>query len=334
MNNRVFWGAIALAAAAMLAAASIGDAARRLPNIDGVLVAGYDGTAQQILNVDDSGNVQTETGGLVADNGVASGNPVPVAGNYNSTLPTYASGDVGTLQIGSRGALHVTLCSDTNTSCNDSAGSNGSDGTSGTTSIRTHDQGYYFNGSTWDRKRAVVNATDSTGTGIAAAGILAQGDDTAPTAITENQFGNLRLDKTNRSLLIGQYNGTTAEVKYGNTDITVLASAARTTTTASSDLTNYNGRGIHLVIEVTAASATPSVVCTIQGKDALGGAYYTILASAAITGISSNVYRVFPAATAAANSVANDIMPRTWRVNCVHADSDSITYSIGSSVIL
>lgn len=119
-----------------------------------------------------------------------------------------------------------------------------------------------------------------------------------------------------------------------NNDITVLASAARTTTTASSDLTNYNGRGLHLVIEVTAASATPSVVCTIQGKDAQGSAYYTILASAAITGISSNVYRVFPGATAAANAAANDIIPRTWRVNCVHADGDSITYSIGASVIL
>lgn len=46
---------------------------------------------------------------------------------------------------------------------------------------------------TWDRHYSAVNATNSTGTGIAAAGILAQFDDTSPTAITENQFGNLRM---------------------------------------------------------------------------------------------------------------------------------------------
>jgi hypothetical protein len=46
---------------------------------------------------------------------------------------------------------------------------------------------------TWDRIYSVVNATNSTGTGIVAVGNLAQFDDTTPTSITENQFGNLRM---------------------------------------------------------------------------------------------------------------------------------------------
>lgn len=45
----------------------------------------------------------------------------------------------------------------------------------------------------------VANATNSTGAGIPAAGILAQFDDVSPTAITENQFGNLRMS-ANRNL--------------------------------------------------------------------------------------------------------------------------------------
>lgn len=49
-------------------------------------------------------------------------------------------------------------------------------------------------GTAWDRQRAVVNATNSVGTGIVAAGLVAQLDDTAPTAITENQFGNVRMN--------------------------------------------------------------------------------------------------------------------------------------------
>ena len=128
--------------------------------------------------------------------------------------------------------------------------------------------------------------------------------------------------------------GNSLEQWRANINATILASAARTGTTASADQTNYNGRGLHLVIDVTSITDTPSITVTIQGKDALSGQYYTILASAAISTVSSTVLRVYPALTAAANATANDILPRTWRVNVVHGDADSITYSIGASIIL
>lgn len=51
----------------------------------------------------------------------------------------------------------------------------------------------------WNRHREVENAVNTTGTGIASAGILAQFDDTTPTTITENQFGNVRMS-SNRNL--------------------------------------------------------------------------------------------------------------------------------------
>lgn len=53
-----------------------------------------------------------------------------------------------------------------------------------------------YNGSSWDRHRSVANSTNSTGTGISAAGLVAQFDDTSPTAITENSFGNVRMSVT------------------------------------------------------------------------------------------------------------------------------------------
>jgi hypothetical protein len=58
-----------------------------------------------------------------------------------------------------------------------------------------------YNGTSLDLTRSVANATNSTGTGIQAAGLVAQLDDTSPTTITENQFGNLRM-APNRSLLV------------------------------------------------------------------------------------------------------------------------------------
>lgn len=56
-----------------------------------------------------------------------------------------------------------------------------------------------FNGTNHDKMRSIVNATNSTGTGITAVGNLAQFDDVSPTSITENQFGNLRMS-ANRNL--------------------------------------------------------------------------------------------------------------------------------------
>lgn len=58
---------------------------------------------------------------------------------------------------------------------------------------------YVYNGTNMDQARSAVNATNSTGAGIQAAGLLAQFDDTSPTTITENQFGNLRMS-ANRNL--------------------------------------------------------------------------------------------------------------------------------------
>lgn len=115
--------------------------------------------------------------------------------------------------------------------------------------------------------------------------------------------------------------------------LTPFASAARTATGNSGDLYNGQHRGLHLVIDVTAIVSTPSVVFTIQGKDDLSGQYYTILASAAITGTGTTVLRVYPGLTASANVTANDALPLTWRVLATHGNANSITYSVGACLI-
>lgn len=123
-------------------------------------------------------------------------------------------------------------------------------------------------------------------------------------------------------------NTSTADRWHTNYEQTALASAARTASVNSSDLTNYNAKGVTVVIDVTAASATPSVVFTIVGKCTLSGKYIAILASAAITGTGTTRLVVYPGSTVAANLVSDLPLPRVWRVEAVHADSDSITYSV------
>jgi hypothetical protein len=82
-------------------------------------------------------------------------------------------------------------------------------------------------------------------------------------------------------------------------------------------------------INVTAVAATPSVVFTIAGVSPNPGSpVYTILDSAAITGTGLTVLRVSPQLTAAANTIAKDMLPGALKITATHADTDSITYSM------
>lgn len=130
------------------------------------------------------------------------------------------------------------------------------------------------------------------------------------------------------------FNNTSLDRQRNNYEETVLASAARTALVDSADLVNYNARGVVVVIDATALSATPSVTFTIQGKSSLGSDYYTILASAAIVGTGQTILRVYPGITAAANLSVSDVLPRIWRVSVAVGDADSLTYSVSANYIL
>lgn len=103
----------------------------------------------------------------------------------------------------------------------------------------------------------------------------------------------------------------------------------------SADQTNLSGRGINLVIDVTAISGTsPTLTVTLQGKDTASGQYYTILASAALTATGVTVLQVFPGAAVTANVSANAQLPRTWRIStAIGGTTPSVTATIGASVI-
>lgn len=162
----------------------------------------------------------------------------------------------------------------------------------------------------------------------------------ASTALTDGAagfFGLYRKTANNASGVLGAanglFNGTTWDRQRGNSDTTVLASASRTTTQTQADQTNYNNRGIAVVLSVTSAG-TGSVTLTIQGKDVASGAYYTLLAGAAVTSNSTNRYTVFPGATVTANVSANDQLPRTFRVLVTANNANAVTYSVGYSLVV
>lgn len=115
--------------------------------------------------------------------------------------------------------------------------------------------------------------------------------------------------------------------------LSVYASAARTATPTAVDQANVGYRGVHLTIDCTAVTSTPSVVFTIKGLDPVSGKYYTILASAAIVATGTTRLSVYPGCIAAANSVANDALPAVWKVDAVHGNANSITYTVGANYL-
>lgn len=113
----------------------------------------------------------------------------------------------------------------------------------------------------------------------------------------------------------------------------LLASAARTATPTIADQRDPNAEGVHIIINVTALTATPQVVPKIQGKGPLG-TYYDILVGSTITDVTVGtppatvVLKVGPGITPVPNGAAADYLPDTWRVVMTHGDTDSITYTV------
>lgn len=129
------------------------------------------------------------------------------------------------------------------------------------------------------------------------------------------------------------FNGSSYDRERNNTEETVLASGARTVATDSAAFTNYNAKGAHFIVDVSAiagATITPS----IQGQDPVSLNWYTILQGLPITTVSTNILKVYPGIGAIPNGAAADLLPRTWRVSVAVADANSATYSIGASLVV
>lgn len=120
-----------------------------------------------------------------------------------------------------------------------------------------------------------------------------------------------------------------------NSSIQLQRLAAAAASLNGLDMENMSGIGAQIVIDVTAITGTtPSVVVTVEGKDPVSGKYYTILASASITTVSTTVLRIFPGATAAANLAANDVLPRTFRVtSTIAGTTPAVTATVVANIV-
>ncbi len=133
------------------------------------------------------------------------------------------------------------------------------------------------------------------------------------------------------------YNDTTWDRERNNTEGTLLASAAYTTTTSSADTINYNSSALALFVDVTSISASPSVTAQLDWKDPVSGDYEPIwIATVAIVGTGEYIYLFDLGGLGSAgeyDEAVNIRIPRTFRLTMTHADADSITYSVGLALM-
>lgn len=192
--------------------------------------------------------------------------------------------------------------------------------------------GYAFTGATnWERMRTATGAAGTPGTGLLGVGPLGF-DGTNHQLLRVLQFST---DFSNGAgaLQMGPYlyNGGSFDRQRNNIAATVLASAARTATTNSSDQTNHNAKGFTLFLDVSEIVATPSITLSLQIKDSISGLYFTFWTAAlAVTAPGQFAYQFGPGASdnGSWTETSAFFVGRTWRVVSTHADADSITYSV------
>ena len=117
-------------------------------------------------------------------------------------------------------------------------------------------------------------------------------------------------------------------------EVTIFSSVERTATPTAVVLPTGDAPALYLIVEVTDVGAsTPSVVFTVDLIDATSGTFVNLLTSAAVTTVSSNIYKISPALETVANLIARQHVPRDVRISATHADADEITYSVAAHLI-
>lgn len=169
------------------------------PRVQGVPDGYGDPVQVTIVAADGSDPSGSSVTGNVANAVADSGNPVKIGCKYNSVGYTVlADGQRGDAQCNTLGYIRVELGNDTNQ--HPVISSVATTGAAQAAGLTVNAQTQVFDPAVgFSLARTVINSTNTTGAGITAAGLMAQFDDVAPTAITENSFGNVRMS-TNHNL--------------------------------------------------------------------------------------------------------------------------------------
>ena len=118
-----------------------------------------------------------------------------------------------------------------------------------------------------------------------------------------------------------------------------LAAAARTVTTSTGDILTNGYSGLVVMLSVNVGSGTGGLTLRVQAKDP-NSAFYMTLATQAVAVVTSGgvLLSVGPGgsvngATAGSGGLVGAALPDTVRVQVIHGDASSYTYSLSTCLI-
>jgi len=144
---------------------------------------------------------------------------------------------------------------------------------------------------------------------------------------------NTAAGMVTRSRLTG-FNETSWDRWRNNTEEEILASAVRTISTNTTDQTNFNAKGLILVLTVAAVPTTETLTLTLQHK-LTDGTYVAAVATTADADIGQHIIVSYPSGQADTytstfqQELHIDLpLPRTWRARVTHSASGNWTYTV------
>lgn len=208
-------------------------------------------------------------------------------------------------------------------------------------------RGTLFNGTTWDLSASIdaTTATPTFATGIAATGAIGYFFNLNSSNYRRFSGINNSNDDVNIGGEVGLLTANVPQLFAGQDDggfdrqrnneaTALLASAARSTTQTVATQTNYNGRGVALILNVTAVPGAQSLTLSINAVDTISGATVALGTTAAITATGTYLLTIYPGIAAVANSRVSDVVPRKWNAVVTASGAGSFTYSLSSTILL
>lgn len=164
--------------------------------------------------------------------------------------------------------------------------------------------------------------------------VVRQVGEVSPVAAAEALANPTAFQRLSHGML---WNQATWDREMGNVDGTAIAMGTRTAVTVeSSDLINYNHRGVHVALHYS--TGTANLVLRIQGKDEFSDVYYNVATGVSISASSTAIFKLYPGISVGAATITgmsvNDVLPRTFRVMVVGSGtSATANYGVGYSLI-
>lgn len=127
----------------------------------------------------------------------------------------------------------------------------------------------------------------------------------------------------------------------GNYNEVILPPTARTATNQSANLDNFNARGGHFLISVTALGAGVTLVPSVFAFDPQTGLYYPLLNDPTagvpytIAATGTYIQKIYPGISPIPNLSTSDILPRIFMFRMTHTGAaGSATYSVSFNQVI